>query len=118
MPLSALLDLCAGLRAALDEGKQAAYFVERKAEFAAAQDEAQAGYVVLAINAVAGGRARRVRHHTDFLVIADGFQIAARKLGQVSALHSLPENVIAHRSKKPLESVVPTERSKIGRAHV
>src|SRR3546814_10294424 len=38
-------------------------------------------------------------------------QIAARKLGQVSALHSLPENVIAHRSKKPLESVVPTERS-------
>src|SRR3546814_13058742 len=86
MPLSALLDLCAGLRAALDEGKQAAYFVERKAEFAAAQDEAQAGYVVLAINAVAGGRARRVRHPTDFLVIADGFQIAARKLCQVRGL--------------------------------
>src|SRR3546814_8654892 len=38
-------------------------------------------------------------------------QIAALNLGQVSALHTLPENVIAHRSKKPLESVVPTERS-------
>src|SRR3546814_2494073 len=44
-------------------------------------------------------------------VCSSDLQIAARKLGQVSALHSLPENVIAHRSKKPLESVVPTERS-------
>ena len=65
---------------------------------AGAQDEVQPRHVAVVIDAITGRRARRVGHHAGLLVIADGFEIAARAPCQFGALQSLPGNVIGHGS--------------------
>ena len=72
--------------------------LDGKAELAGAQDETQPGHMGFVIDAVAGRRARRVGHHADLLVIANGFEIAAGVPCQFGALQSLPGNVIGHGS--------------------
>jgi hypothetical protein len=102
MPLGAFLDFGAGLCAAVDESEQAAHLIERKAEFAGAEDETQTRDVRIIVDTVARSCAPGVRHHADLLVIADGFEIAAGQARQFRPLQSFPGNVIAHRFRNLL----------------
>jgi hypothetical protein len=97
VPLGSLLDLGAGLGAAVDEIEEAANLRNGKPELTGAQDEAQTGNMAAVVDPVTCARARRVRHHADLLAIADRLEIAARAPRQLGPLRPLPGNVIARR---------------------
>ena len=76
-----------GLVALVDETTQElADFIERKAELARPQDEAQAPLMRGVVAAISARRARRLAQKADLLVIADGLQVAARPPRELSPL--------------------------------
>src|SRR5262249_24315469 len=77
------LDFGAGIAAVFDETQQAAYLVEREAEFPAATDEAQPYQQVVIVDAMATRAALWLGQNADALVKADGLDVdrgALRKL--------------------------------------
>ena len=77
--------LGAGHGAGLGEAEQRAHLIEGEAEVTTTQDETQALFMRGAIEAVAIGGARRRGQKTGFLIIADGFEMAAGALGEFAA---------------------------------
>jgi len=55
--------------------EQGADFIEGKSEFPCAPDKGQSATLRLAVEPPPAGSARRVRHHVDALVVADGLDI-------------------------------------------
>src|SRR5258708_3523029 len=94
--------------ALVDETKELADFIERKAELARPQDEAQAPLMGGVVAAIAARRARRLGQKADLLVVAHGLKVAARPLGELGPLQALHHGVIAHR-KILLDPVVTTD---------
>src|SRR5260221_12262004 len=76
------LDLGAGVATAVDDLQQAAHLFERESELAAAADEIQSLQVILAIDAMAAGAARRLRQDAGALIEADGLDVHARAPGE------------------------------------
>src|SRR6266481_8130573 len=55
--------------------EQGADFIEGKSEFPCAPDKGQSATLRLAVEPPPAGSARRVRHHVDALVVADGLDV-------------------------------------------
>ena len=83
--------LGAGHGAGLGEAEQRAHLIEGEAEVTTTQDETQALFMRGAIEAVAIGGARRRGQQTGFLIIADGFEMAAGALGEFAACQERPQ---------------------------
>ena len=78
MRLSNGLDLSAGLRPVIDQPEQPANFFQGETEIAGPHDELQPFDMNIIIASIPFCGARWVGHDTDRLVVADGFEIAAR----------------------------------------
>src|SRR3546814_18086796 len=87
MQFGARLHFDASLRAAVNQREQAANFLDREAERTRAHDEATATNVFLAIEAIAFGAAQRLGEQSGILIVADCFEVAARGIRPIGALH-------------------------------
>src|SRR3546814_17436083 len=86
MQFGARLHFDASLRAAVNQREQAANFLDREAERTRAHDEAKATNVFLAIEAIAFGAAQRLGEQSGLLIVADGFEVAARGFRQIGEI--------------------------------
>ena len=71
------LDIGARKVAAVYETQEPAHLFEAKPKFAGAANESEAAEVFLAVEAMPAVASWRGWHHPDFLVIADGLDVAA-----------------------------------------
>ena len=108
MRICQTLHLAAGLGPTIDQGEQIANFVEREPKLTRAHDEAQTRDVAVIVDAIIFAGAWRIGHHADVLVIANGLEVAAGKLGQFSAPQHLHRSVMNFHTY-PLESVPATD---------
>lgn len=108
--LGARLDLGAGLRAAVDEREQTANFLDRESQRTGAHDEAKTAHVAPAIDAIALGAPQRLGEQPGLLIVANGFEVAARGFRQIGALQPSFQDRV-HFFEISLESVVATDLS-------
>jgi len=101
--------LPAGLRAVVDEREEATDLLDGEAQIAPAHDETKARNMPCPINTVARRRSGWVGHHADLLIIADGFEVAARSFGEVGPPVALFRKAMVLHPKIALESVAATD---------
>ena len=101
MRICQTLHLAAGLGPAIDQCEQIANLVEREPQLARAHDEAQTRDMSVIVDAIIFAGARRLGHDADVLVVADGLEVAAGQLGEISAPEDLHRSVMIIHTKPP-----------------